>query len=284
MNLIKILTYSLFFSMQFSVFVQETPTLKPTIGKEYNFEDKKELWSTCESLFTESTVWENYDEETKNDLINKCSTLDYSEACENMWSIVCGDDWTDEGYNINHLDDTTAFCKVSSALQPQNGNLYDYSSISDLSYATAWVEGVEGDGIGEYVEFSFPAQHPRITTIKIANGYIKDKTTWKNNSRVRQLKVCVNNTEFAILNLKDVYAEQVFEIPTIGFEITYRGYNDDGTSWYKYKDENGNTFKSYNKKIESGDTIRFEIISVYKGDKYDDTAITEIYFSGLDVY
>ena len=29
------------------------------------------------------------------------------------------------------------------------------------------------------------------------------------------------------------------------------------------------------------DIIRFEIRSVYKGDKYKDTAITEIYFDGL---
>ncbi|MDF4202571.1 hypothetical protein PXD56_06385 [Maribacter sp. SA7] len=284
MNLIKILTYSLFFWMQFSVFDQETPTLKPTIGKEYNFEEKKQIWSTCEALFTDSAVWENYDDETKDDLINKCSALGYSEACEDMWSIVCGDDWTDEGYNINHLDNTTAFCKVSSALEPQNGNYYDYASISDLSYGTAWVEGVKGYGIGEYIEFNFPPQHPRITTIKIANGYIKDKTTWKNNSRVKQLKVCVNNIEFAILELKDVYAEQIFEIPTIGYEITYRGITKDGKSYYKYRDEKGNQFKSYNKEIESGDTIRFEILSVYPGDNYDDTVITEIYFDGLDVY
>ena len=284
MKLTKLLFFSISFIAQFLVFAQEPPTLEPKIETAYNFVEKKELWSTCNSLFTDMTVWNNYDEDERNELTSKCGALGYSEACEDMWSIVCGDDWTDEGYNINHLEDPTTFCKVSSTLKPQNGNYYGYASISDLSYATAWVEGIKGYGIGEYIEFKFPAKHPRITTIKIANGYIKDKTTWKNNSRVRQLKVYVNNTEFAILNLKDVYAEQVFEIPTIGFEITYRGYNDDGTSWYKYKDENGNTFKSYNKEIELGDTIRFEILSVYPGDKYDDTAITEIYFDGLDVY
>jgi hypothetical protein len=31
-------------------------------------------------------------------------------------------------------------------------------------------------------------------------------------------------------------------------------------------------------------TMRFEIMDVYKGDKYDDTAITEIYFDGIDVH
>jgi len=31
-------------------------------------------------------------------------------------------------------------------------------------------------------------------------------------------------------------------------------------------------------------TIRFEIVEVYMGDKYDDTAITEIYFDGIDIH
>ncbi len=30
--------------------------------------------------------------------------------------------------------------------------------------------------------------------------------------------------------------------------------------------------------------LRFEILEVYKGTKYDDTAITEIYFDGIDVH
>ena len=30
--------------------------------------------------------------------------------------------------------------------------------------------------------------------------------------------------------------------------------------------------------------IRFEIIEVYKGDKYADTAISELFFDGIDVH
>jgi len=30
--------------------------------------------------------------------------------------------------------------------------------------------------------------------------------------------------------------------------------------------------------------IKFEILEVYEGDKYKDTAITEIYFDGIDVH
>ncbi|MBQ2239790.1 MAG: hypothetical protein II322_03130 [Alistipes sp.] len=31
-------------------------------------------------------------------------------------------------------------------------------------------------------------------------------------------------------------------------------------------------------------SIKFEILEVYPGDKYDDTVITEIYFDGIDVH
>ena len=54
----------------------------------------------------------------------------------------------------------------------------------------------------------------------------------------------VNNKPFAILNLKDVYAEQAFSIPTIGYKIRYILNNDGSTGWH-YKDENGRDIKSY---------------------------------------
>lgn len=33
-----------------------------------------------------------------------------------------------------------------------------------------------------------------------------------------------------------------------------------------------------------GWTLQFEIVAVYPGAKYEDTAITEIYFDGIDVH
>ena len=37
--------------------------------------------------------------------------------------------------------------------------------------------------------------------------------------------------------------------------------------------------------IDGSDLVlKFEIIEVYKGLKYNDTAITEIYFDGMDVH
>ncbi len=294
-------TLFIFFFASFTLFSQKTLTLEPITGKIYHFQfsqERQELWATCDSLMFSKAFKEKLTQQEFSALMDKCGEIGYSEACDNMWSVICGNDWTDEGYPYNQIDLTKAynytayikqhpdyrFTTASSALKATSKNTYDDRNISDLSYQTAWVEGVEGYGIGEFVAFHFQPGHPRITTVIIANGYIKDKNTWKNNSRVKQLKMYVNNKPFAILNLKDVYAEQIFKIPIIGYNITYFT-NKDGTTGWKYKDENGRNVKSYHENSElQPDSIKFEILSVYKGDKYKDTAITEIYFDGLDVY
>jgi hypothetical protein len=60
----------------------------------------------------------------------------------------------------------------------------------------------------------------------------------------------VNNKPYAILELEDTSAQQIFTIEPL------RSNNKDDL------------------------ILRFEIIDVYKGIKYDDTVITELYFSG----
>jgi hypothetical protein len=65
----------------------------------------------------------------------------------------------------------------------------------------------------------------------------------------------VDGTEFGILNLLDTQDDQIFELGTFG-------HNTDGSNL----------------------VLKFEIAEVYKGLKYNDTAISEIYFDGMDVH
>ncbi len=138
---------------------------------------------------------------------------------------------------------------ASSFLPSQSSNTYEPENAHDLNYGTAWVEGVNGDGIGEYLTYHFDF-NPRITRIYVANGYVKNQTAWENNGRVKKLKMYVNDKPYAILCLEDSRSEQAFEFPPIG----------------DYQ------------------TMKFEIMEVYKGKKYSDVAISEIYFDGLDVH
>ena len=153
----------------------------------------------------------------------------------------------------------------SSFLPPQAANQYDPSNAHDLSYGTAWVEGASGDGIGEYLVYHFDTHSPRITSIRIANGYVKNQTAWENNGRVKKLKLYFNNEPYAILCLENSRSEQVFEFPPIGNK----------------RDESGSVIDEE----KAGEwTLKFEILEVYKGKRYSDVAISEIYFSGLDVH
>jgi hypothetical protein len=172
----------------------------------------------------------------------------YGEVVQSVWDIIDGGcSWYCGGGNYK--------VTASSELATQNFNSYKAKSANDLSYLTAWVEGKKGSGIGEYIEYSFQNNSPRITSIIISNGYMKSDNAWKNNNRVKSLKLFVNGKEFGILKLTDSKTDQTFKIGTFG-------HNKDGSDL----------------------VLKFEVLEVYRGDKYDDTAITEIYFDGIDVH
>ena len=150
--------------------------------------------------------------------------------------------------------------KASSTLKQQGKQNYKASNIHDLDFSTTWVEGAEGYGIGEWVEYTLPARNPRITELLIANGYVRTKKLWEENSRVKVLDVEVNGKPFARIHLADVYALQSVKVPHIG-----------------YSDREHLEGKAPIR-------IRFIIREVYPGEKYQDTAISEIFFDGIDVH
>lgn len=175
---------------------------------------------------------------------------------DDYWDILgIGCSW----YCGGGLDTASA----SSELKPFKGIKYSANYSHDLNYKTAWIEGVPGYGIGEYLLYSFPPENPRITKVIIVNGYVKSEKVWKENSRVKKLKMYIDGKAFAILNLADTRQEQTFSFDPIG--------NGDRKNWEKLKSK-------------PWWTMKFEIMDVYQGDKYDETAITEIYFDGIDVH
>lgn len=172
----------------------------------------------------------------------------HGEFAEDIWNVIGpGCSWYCGGGNYK--------VEASSVLSDGSKIPYSAEMANDLSYATAWVEGVPGGGTGEYLEYHFRNESPRVTNVIVSNGYVKNQAAWKNNNRVKKLKMYVNNKEAGILNLKDTRDDQVFDVGMLG-------HNAD----------------------KSDLVLRFEIMEVYRGDRYDDTAITEIYFDGTDVH
>lgn len=153
-------------------------------------------------------------------------------------------------YCGGQIDSVTA----SSAL----GEKYAAEKAHDFSIVTAWVEGVEGNGEGEYIKYAFPGTCPRITTVLIHNGYVKNWDVWSDNGRVKRLLMYYNDKPYVILHLQDTANLQSFEVGILGNEER----SETSPAW----------------------SIKFEILEVYPGEKYEDTAITEIYFDGIDVH
>ena len=127
---------------------------------------------------------------------------------------------------------------------------YNYSSenITDMDPRTAWVEGEEGYGIGEYIEFNGYNSIWSGTQIVILNGFQKSINLWKNNSRVKTFKVYADNIPICFLELEDIMGYQVINLQPL---------------------------------IDVGDIsiIRLEIYDVYKGEKWKDVCISDIFIS-----
>jgi hypothetical protein len=72
---------------------------------------------------------------------------------------------------------------ASSVRKPDGGNFYFPNLAFDKNSATAWCEGANGAGIGEWLKFDFDREIV-LTEIKIMPGYFKTRETWMKNNRV----------------------------------------------------------------------------------------------------
>lgn len=119
--------------------------------------------------------------------------------------------------------------------------------IIDGDDKTAWVEGVPGDGIGERLYLYFQDLNvQKCLYFRVKNGYQKSPTLFAQNNRIKEIRITI---------AKD-------------FRDRYRQIHilEDKLGWQEIKIEGPFDFNK----------ITIEILSVYEGEKYDDTCISEI--------
>ena len=214
----------------------QVPELEPTSGVDIPYTDLQ----VCDRVAMKAST--DYDALSDVEFALLCF-VEENPVLSHFYSGNCS--W----YCGGQIDSVTA----SSALADR----YAAEKAHDFSIVTAWVEGVDGNGVGEYLRYSFPGTCPRITTVLIHNGYVKNWDVWRDNARVKRLLMYYNDEPYAILNLQDTMGLQSFDVGVLGYED-----KDSAPAW----------------------SIKFEILEVYPGKKYEDTAITEIYFDGIDVH
>ncbi len=145
--------------------------------------------------------------------------------------------------------------KCSSVLPPQGSFNYLPINMSDGDVNTAWIEGKRDYGIGERITIYFDTdstvRNVPLKGIDIVNGYAKNSKVWQENSRVKSIKILHNDKFVFNLTLQDtIYPQGIF---LNGQDYIY---------------------------LSHGDTVTLVITDVYKGEKYKDTAITEINLHG----
>ena len=141
----------------------------------------------------------------------------------------------------------------SSHQKQQDANVYGAGNLEDGIDKTAWVEGVTGQGIGETITFIFPEDYSQYHVsdegvsfwgLRILNGYQKNEKVWKANSRVKKILIKHNS------NPK--------------YTVTLQDNMDIQEAHFKYF------------LIKPGDQVQIVILEVYPGEKYQDTALSEL--------
>lgn len=136
---------------------------------------------------------------------------------------------------------------ASSELNPQayqgQSRYYFVENIIDGDSTTAWVEGVSGDGINEWLKVDFK-QKMRVKEIKIVSGYAADQYRFDINNRVKKIKILFSDNSSRQILLEDSLNPQLIKIK-----------NPPLIKW-----------------------VKFEILEVYPGSKFQDTAVSELEF------
>ena len=199
-------------AISLTTFGQTVKEMTPTLGYLIDRSSEGEIEfiknrEKCETVWKKIQNQNDYEKLSPEDkkIYDNCD-----ETYENYWDILgVGCNWY-EGYDGDTI-------RASSSLKSFKGIKYSAENAGDLNYKTAWIEGVVGYGIGEYLLYRFPPQNPRITKIIVVNGYVKSEKAWRENSRVKKLKFFYNDKPIAILNLADTRQEQTFSFEPLGY-------------------------------------------------------------------
>jgi hypothetical protein len=100
---------------------------------------------------------------------------------------------------------------ASSEHLPESGISYQPDNVLDQSLATAWVEGVSGPGVGEWIRCDF-AGEIKLNRIIITPGYFKTPEIWKQNNRLAAANFYFSDGSSRHFTFPDRMVEQRLEV------------------------------------------------------------------------
>lgn len=141
-------------------------------------------------------------------------------------------------FNMSAISDVSA-----TSILSEKDITHDAKRIVDGNPGTGWVEGVRGQGINESVTLYFNGNY-QINGMMIKAGYHKSSAHYEKNSRPAEIRITYSDGASEIHTLRDVYSTQEVQL---------------------------NNSRATN-------SITLTILSVYPGNKYEDTVISEVSF------
>lgn len=113
--------------------------------------------------------------------------------------------------SVAPLKITASSSSVRLAVQ---SNTYYPSNAIDGKRSTAWIEGVDGVGIGEWIQFDFDREI-NIHRILVQPGYFKSPSIWSQNNRLATVKAQFSDGSSRELHFEDVMQSQKVDVGSV---------------------------------------------------------------------
>ena len=227
-------------------FSENVEVYSNTLTTDYSLENTLNSYSTQKDEKSHINVSDEKKYET-NDVLGIVDT-NTNNTQQKSWTDYTEDDLGDSyDPTLRIVTDYNVVAVAASSTLAANG--YDYSAgkVHDNNLDTAWVEGIEnGNGEGESIVFMFDGEYI-INGFYIYNGYQKNDDIYQKNSRPQMINVWANEEYVGSFILNDLRERQciIFDESVIASNLS------------------------------------IQIASVYGGNKYTDTCISEIEFDGI---
>jgi len=157
--------------------------------------------------------------------------------------------YTGNGRNGRHINFIGIAEKYTSSSFLIEGDIrYEAENLRIIRPDLPWVEGVKGDGIGEYVEMEWGYD---INGLIIVNGFISlnRPELYSYNNRVKLIRINIDgSSEYSEYEIKDATDPQIIKLSN------------------------------------PGKKIKLQIVDVYKGSRWDDTCISMIQGISIGAY
>ncbi|MFP2909405.1 discoidin domain-containing protein [Pyxidicoccus sp. 3LFB2] len=153
--------------------------------------------------------------------------------------------WTGTHYT-DHSDCLVWKVTTSSSLKSSKASAYGPDNVRDGEDSTAWCEGAKGTGRGEWLKFDF---HTPVTVqeLTLVAGYNKSPEVWRNNARLKRVRLHFPDGTRQDADLNDTASPQVI---SLGTESPFN-------------------------------SVKLEVLAVYPGRRHADACVSEVDFTGV---